>query len=86
MKGATMTSTNEVVPALLTQPGTCPEPQGGPEMPDATRVPDHGSARPTVRDAQPGEKCSCGNPAVKTVLTEKFGPVGMCESSAWGVR
>ena len=31
-----------------------------------------------IRRAEPGEMCTCGQPAVKVYLTGRYGPVGHC--------
>lgn len=33
---------------------------------------------PGERPAKPGEKCTCGRPAVLVYVTEKWGDVGYC--------
>ena len=32
----------------------------------------------TQRPARPGERCTCGRPAVIVYITERFGEVGYC--------
>jgi hypothetical protein len=39
-------------------------------------MPDHSTL--TERRAEPGERCTCGRPAVTVYLTERYGEVGSC--------
>lgn len=40
----------------------------------------------TERPAAPGERCTCGRPAIVVYITDDYGPIGFCGISDGGAK